>query len=150
MCIRLCNDYPWYVNYPSDPVVHVETSSVCGSEGPAAHVCRLMNSLSVCWDAVTRTLKCYLLGFPTLQIKLFTSLQLKSKLRSCLQRLDQSWMWHKGLYLLPFTQLDESLSFPAINMLPPPTRDRQSKAKVIRKRLEGQCFSAVPWKLSQT
>lgn len=44
-----------------------------------AHVCRLMNSLSVCWDAVTRTLKCYLLwashssnktlSFPSTQIK---------------------------------------------------------------------------------
>lgn len=76
MCIRLCNDYPWYVNYPSDPAVHVQTSGVCGivcfSTGPAAHVCRSMNSLSVCWDAVTRTAKCYLLGLPTLQIKLFS------------------------------------------------------------------------------
>ena len=85
MCIRLCNDYPWYVNYPSDPGVHVQTSSVCGfvcfSTGPAAHVCRLMNSLSVCWDAVTRTLKCYLLGLPTLQIKLFSlpSTQIKAE-----------------------------------------------------------------------
>ena len=85
MCIRLCNDYPWYVNYPSDPDVHVRTSSVCGivcfSTGPAAHVCRLMNSLSVCWDAVTRTLKCYLLGLPTLQIKLFAlpSTQIKAE-----------------------------------------------------------------------
>lgn len=110
MCIRFCNDYPWYVNYPSDPVVHVQTSGVCGivcsSTGPAAHVCRLMNSLSVCWDAVTRTLKCYLLGLPTLQIKLFPSRRLKPKLRTCLQRLDQSGMWHKDLYLLPFIRLD--------------------------------------------
>lgn len=86
MCIRFYNDYPWYVNYPSDSVVHVQTSCVCGfvcfSTGTAAHVCRLMNSLSVCWDAVTRTLKCYLLGLPTLQIKLFPSPQLKSKLRN--------------------------------------------------------------------
>ncbi len=86
MCIRLCNDYPWYVNYPSDPAVHVQTSSVCGilcfSTGSAAHVCRLMNSLSVCWDAVTRTPKCCLLGLPTLQIKLVPSPQLKSKLRN--------------------------------------------------------------------
>lgn len=77
MCIRLCNDHPWYVNYPSDPVFHVQTSSVSGTtvcffSDPAAHMCRLMNSLSVCWDAVTRTLKCYLLGLPTLNIKLFS------------------------------------------------------------------------------
>lgn len=110
MCIRLCNGYPWYVNYPSDPAIHVQTSSVCGivcfSTGPAAHVCRPMNSLSVCWDAVTRTPKCYLLGLPTLQIKLFPSPQLKSKLRTCLQRLDQSRLWRTDLYLLPFIQLD--------------------------------------------
>lgn len=107
--ICLCNDYPRHVNYPSDPVVHVQMSSVCGivcfSTGLAAHMCRLMNSLSVCWDAVTRTLKCYLLGLPTLQIKLFPSPQLKSKLRTCLQRLHQSRLWHKDLYL-PFTRLD--------------------------------------------
>lgn len=91
MCVRLRNDYLHYVNYPSDASVHVQARGICGiacfSTGPAAHVCRLMNSLSVCWDAVTRTLKCYLLGgLPTLQIKLFPSPQLQSKLRTCLCR----------------------------------------------------------------
>lgn len=76
MCTRPCNDYPWYVNCPSDPLVHVQTSSVCRmalSPKPLLHMCRLMNSLSVCRDAVTRNFKCYLLGLPTLQIKPFPS-----------------------------------------------------------------------------
>lgn len=111
MCIHLCNDCPLVCKLPIRPGRPCANELcfcgiVCFSTGPAAHVCRLMNSLSVCWDAVTRTLKCYLLGLPTLQIKPFPSPQLKSKLRSCLQRLDQSRMWHKDLYLLPFIQLD--------------------------------------------
>lgn len=110
MCIRLCNDYPCHVNYPSEPAIHVQTSSVCGivcfSTGPAAHACRLMNSLSVCRDAVTKTPKCYLLGLPTLQIKRFPSPRLKSKLRTCLPELDQSGLWCTDLCWLPFIRLD--------------------------------------------
>lgn len=145
MCIRFCNDYPWYVNYPSDPVVHVLTSSVCGfacfSTGPAAHVCRLMNSLSVCWDAVTRTLKCYLLGLPTLQIKLFPSPQLQSKLRNLpAEAGSKQNVAQRPVLAAIHSAWLKSLSFPAINTLLPPTRKRQSKA-VVRKWLERHCFS---------
>lgn len=52
---------------------------------PLLHMCRLMNSWSVCWDAVTTGLKCYLLGRPTLQIKP-PSPELQSKLRTCLHQ----------------------------------------------------------------
>lgn len=88
MGIHWCNDHPRYVNYPSDLQMSTVCGAACSCSGFAAHMCRLMNSFSVCLDAVTRTpeslnrartLKCYLLGLPTLQIKPFPSPQIKAK-----------------------------------------------------------------------